>query len=84
MEPNLVRQVRSFNRAVTQQVGALNDQFLGRGRPLGECRLLYEIGHEGAEIRRLRSRLELDSGYLSPPAAIAGEAGSGRGSAGCG
>jgi len=65
MESSLVRQVRSFNRAVTQQVGALNDQFLGRGRPLGECRLLYEIGHEGAEIRRLRSRLDLDSGYLS-------------------
>lgn len=65
MEPSLVRRVRSFNRAVTQQVGALNDRFLGRGRPLGECRLLYEIGDDGAEIRQLRSRLELDSGYMA-------------------
>jgi DNA-binding MarR family transcriptional regulator len=65
MEASLIRQVRSFNRTVTQRVGALNNQFLGRGRPLGECRLLYEIGHEGAEVRRLRARLELDAGYMS-------------------
>jgi DNA-binding MarR family transcriptional regulator/GNAT superfamily N-acetyltransferase len=60
-----VRQVRSFNRAVTQRIGALNDNFLNRGRPLGEARLLYEIGREGAEIRNLRAKLELDSGYVS-------------------
>ncbi len=60
-----IRQVRSFNRAVTQRVGALDGSFLDRGRPLGEARLLYEIGPDGAEVRRLREKLALDSGYLS-------------------
>jgi DNA-binding MarR family transcriptional regulator/GNAT superfamily N-acetyltransferase len=57
--------LRSFNRTVTQRVGALNDAFLARDRPLGQARLLWEIGPGGADIRALRSRLELDSGYLS-------------------
>src|SRR5579871_2994518 len=65
MDADQVRRIRSFNRTVTQQVGALNEHFLGRGRPLGESRLLYEIGDDGAEVRELRARLELDSGYLS-------------------
>jgi DNA-binding MarR family transcriptional regulator/GNAT superfamily N-acetyltransferase len=60
-----VHQVRSFNRTVTQRVGALTDDFLDRGRPLGASRLLYEIGRDGAEVRDLRARLELDSGYVS-------------------
>jgi DNA-binding MarR family transcriptional regulator/GNAT superfamily N-acetyltransferase len=60
-----IRQVRTFNRIVTQRVGALNDSFLGRGRPLGEARVLWEIGTEGCEVRSLRSRLGLDSGYAS-------------------
>lgn len=61
----MVAQVREFNRLVTERVGALHDHFLGRGRPLGEARLLWEIGLEGGEVRQLRSRLGLDSGYLS-------------------
>jgi DNA-binding MarR family transcriptional regulator len=61
----MVDQVRRFNRVVTERVGALNDRFLGRPRPLGEARLLWEIGLEGCEVRLLRSRLGLDSGYLS-------------------
>jgi DNA-binding MarR family transcriptional regulator/GNAT superfamily N-acetyltransferase len=60
-----VRQVRRFNRTVTQRAGALHEAFLNRGRPLGQARLLWEIGPEGADIRQLRSRLDLDSGYLS-------------------
>jgi len=60
-----LEQVRSFNRLLTQRVGALNDRYLGRDRPLGECRLLWEIGDEGTDVRALRSRLGLDSGYLS-------------------
>ncbi len=58
-------QVRSFNRTITQRIGVLHQSFLGRGRPLGEARLLYEIGQEGADLRELRTRLSLDSGYLS-------------------
>ena len=61
---DLVPVVRSFNRSVTERVGALRDHFLGTGRPLGEARLLWEIG-DGCELRSLRSRLALDSGYLS-------------------
>ena len=52
-----VEQVRRFNRVVTERVGALNDRFLGRSRPLGEARLLWEIGLGGCEVRLLRSRL---------------------------
>jgi len=65
MSEAMVDQVRRFNRTVTERVGALNDRFLGRERPLGEARLLWEIGLGGCEVRLLRSRLELDSGYLS-------------------
>ena len=60
-----ISQVRRFNRLVTQRAGALNDHFLGRDRPLGESRLLYEVGAEGADLRDLRRRLGLDSGYVS-------------------
>jgi DNA-binding MarR family transcriptional regulator/GNAT superfamily N-acetyltransferase len=56
--------VRRFNRLVTRQVGALNDRYLGH-RPLGESRVLFEIGLEGATPRDVRARLGLDSGYLS-------------------
>jgi DNA-binding MarR family transcriptional regulator len=57
--------VRSFNRLVTERVGALEDHYLARDRSLGEARLLWEIGPEGRDVRLLRSRLGLDSGYLS-------------------
>ena len=60
-----IAQVRRFNRLVTQRVGALDDRFLGLGRPLGESRLLYEIGPGGSDLRDLRQRLDLDSGYVS-------------------
>ena len=61
----MVPRVRRFNRTVTERVGALRDDFLGRDRPLGESRLLWEIGTDGCELRTLRARLDLDSGYLS-------------------
>jgi DNA-binding MarR family transcriptional regulator len=64
-ETAMVEQVRRFNRTVTERVGALNDHFLGTDRPLGEARLLWEIGLEGCEVRVLRARLGLDSGYVS-------------------
>ena len=65
MEAAWIQRVRSFNRTVTERIGALNDHFLGRDRPVGEARLLWEIGTAGAEIRDLRMRLSLDSAYLS-------------------
>jgi DNA-binding MarR family transcriptional regulator/GNAT superfamily N-acetyltransferase len=60
-----IDQVRRFNRTVSERVGALHDDYLGRGRPIGEARLLWEIGEQGQEVRRLRERLGLDSGYVS-------------------
>jgi DNA-binding MarR family transcriptional regulator/ribosomal protein S18 acetylase RimI-like enzyme len=60
-----IDQVRSFNRTVTQRIGALSDRFLTRDRPLGEARMLWEIGLEGCEVRALRNRLDLDSGHAS-------------------
>jgi ribosomal protein S18 acetylase RimI-like enzyme len=65
MDRGLIEQVRSFNRSITQRAGALEDAFLSRERPLGQARLLWEIGPDGCDVRVLRSRLELDSGYLS-------------------
>ncbi|HZS76521.1 MAG TPA: GNAT family N-acetyltransferase [Ktedonobacteraceae bacterium] len=65
MDMPLVEQVRRFNRVMTERVGALNDHFLGRKHPLGEARLLWEIGEQGASIRELRRRLSLDSAYVS-------------------
>ncbi|MGK5684609.1 bifunctional helix-turn-helix transcriptional regulator/GNAT family N-acetyltransferase [Actinoplanes sp. URMC 104] len=59
-----IEMVRDFNRYYTQRLGVLNDRYLGQGRPLGEARLLFEIG-DGAGLRDLRDRLGLDSGYLS-------------------
>src|ERR1051326_7854086 len=62
---NMIGQVRRFNRTVTRRIGALDGHFLGRNRSLGACRVLFEIGADGVEIRELRARLGLDSGYLS-------------------
>jgi DNA-binding MarR family transcriptional regulator/GNAT superfamily N-acetyltransferase len=60
-----IAQIRTFNRTVTSQIGALDDCFLGRHRSLGACRLLFEVGPAGIEVRELRARLGLDSGYTS-------------------
>jgi len=60
----MLEQVRSFNRVVTQSIGALHDQYLSRDLALGEARMLWEIG-DGCDVRELRARLDLDSGYSS-------------------
>jgi len=65
MDALSVEQVRSFNRTVAERIGALSDRFLGRARPMGEARTLWELGPGGAEVRALRARLGLDSGYMS-------------------
>jgi DNA-binding MarR family transcriptional regulator/GNAT superfamily N-acetyltransferase len=63
--PDPVEVVRRFNRSYTQRVGALDDSFLGLGMPLGTARLLYETGVAPGTTQDLRTRLGLDSGYLS-------------------
>src|SRR4051812_19456721 len=65
MDAVAIQQVRRFNRTVAERIGFLDDQFLGRARPMVESRTLWEIGPEGTEVRALRARLALDSGYTS-------------------
>ena len=64
-EGDLIEAVRRFNRTVTQRIGALQEEYLARSRPLGASRVLWEIGDDGGDIRAIRARLDLDSGYLS-------------------
>src|SRR3954471_16668387 len=56
--------VRDFNRYYTRRLGVLSDHYLGLDRPWSESRLLFEIG-DGSDLRDLRARLGLDSGFLS-------------------
>lgn len=65
MSDSQIGVIRSFNRIVTERVGALDDQYLSRNRPLGASRVLWEVGRSGSDVRSLRTRLDLDSGYLS-------------------
>jgi DNA-binding MarR family transcriptional regulator len=60
-----VSRVRRFNRAVTSAVGALDNSFLGRGRPLGAARVLNAIGHGRSDVGEIRDYLGLDSGLMS-------------------
>ncbi|MGV3619263.1 MAG: GNAT family N-acetyltransferase [Archangium sp.] len=58
--------VRVFNRFYTRLVGVLNDEHLGTGLPLGEARVLFEIGQLAPiEAKGLETHLALDAGYLS-------------------
>lgn len=59
------QQVRVFNRTVAQRIGVLSEKYLGRDRPYVESRVLFEIGGKGATVKELRTRLALDSGFLS-------------------
>src|SRR5258708_728699 len=65
MANDSISKVRSFYRALSLRIGVFSDSFLGRGRPLAQARLVFEIGKDGADVRELRRRLDLDSGYLS-------------------
>jgi DNA-binding MarR family transcriptional regulator/GNAT superfamily N-acetyltransferase len=65
MDESQLQTVRRFNRSITRRVGALEVNYLQRGRPLAEARLIFETGADGADVRALRSKLGLDSGYLS-------------------
>src|SRR6202050_4431899 len=64
MDQSMVEQVRRFNRTVTQRIGALDDAFLARDRPLGQARLLWGVGPGGRDVRALwaaRARLPDDA-----------------------
>ncbi len=65
MDESELQHIRRFNRLVTRRVGALEVDYLRRGRPLAEARLIFEISAAGVDVRALRDKLGLDSGYLS-------------------
>ncbi|MBO6640079.1 MAG: MarR family transcriptional regulator [Roseitalea sp.] len=65
MEHDSISRYRRFSRAVTRQVGALDQSFLGRGRPLGSARVLNAIGQGRCDIADIRAYLGLDSGLTS-------------------
>ncbi|GHC52954.1 GNAT family N-acetyltransferase [Streptomyces collinus] len=66
MAKEQVEQVRRFNRTVAERVGMLHDHYLGGARPYGQARLLWQIGDGGThDVRGVRERLGLDSGYVS-------------------
>ncbi|MZF83878.1 helix-turn-helix domain-containing GNAT family N-acetyltransferase [Streptomyces sp. SID5643] len=66
MKADQVEQVRRFNRTVAERVGVLHDHYLAGARPYGQARLLWQIGDGGThDVRRVRDRLGLDSGYMS-------------------
>jgi DNA-binding MarR family transcriptional regulator/GNAT superfamily N-acetyltransferase len=65
MDGRQIEAVRRFNRRATLAARVLDEGYLQRGRPLAQARLIFEIGADGADVRELRARLGLDSGYLS-------------------
>jgi DNA-binding MarR family transcriptional regulator/ribosomal protein S18 acetylase RimI-like enzyme len=65
MDKSAVARVRSFNRIVAERTGTIGDRFLDRPRPYGVSRILWHVGRDGADVRDLRRRLDLDSGYVS-------------------
>ncbi|MEV1132121.1 helix-turn-helix domain-containing GNAT family N-acetyltransferase [Agromyces sp. NPDC049794] len=50
---------------MTSRIGVLQDHYLGSARSLGASRVLWEVDGGGVDVRDIRERLELDSGYLS-------------------
>ena len=60
-----IARIRRFNRAVTRETGAMEDSFLGRGRPLGAARVLWAIAEGGRDVADSRAELSLDSGLMS-------------------
>ncbi|HTX03512.1 MAG TPA: MarR family winged helix-turn-helix transcriptional regulator [Candidatus Acidoferrales bacterium] len=65
MDRRAIERVRSFSRIVAERTGTVADRFLNRPRPYGESRVLWQIGRDGCDVRDLRAKLGLDSGYVS-------------------
>ena len=62
MDEGQLQQIRRFNRLVTRRVGALEVDYLRRGRSLAEARLIFEIGPNFDEY----PPFQLDQGGSEP------------------
>lgn len=60
-----IKRVRRFNRAVTAAVGALDESFLGRGRPLGSARVINAVGQGRTDVAVLREYLGIETSLMS-------------------
>ena len=66
MQADPIALIRRFNRVVTREAGALDNSFLGRGRPLGAARVLHLMSADGTDITlKSANGSALDSGLLS-------------------
>lgn len=65
MDQDQISRVRRFGRSVAVEIGALEDSFLDRGRPLGSARVMNAIGLGYENVSELREHLKLDSALLS-------------------
>jgi len=58
--------VRQFNRFYTVHLGLLRGRYLDTDYSLSEGRILYELSQNpGCTANKLRSKLDLDAGYMS-------------------
>lgn len=60
-----IQRIRRLNRILSRQTGALNQSFLGRGRPLNAARVLWSLAQGKTEVSEIRADLDLDSGLMS-------------------
>jgi DNA-binding MarR family transcriptional regulator len=66
MEPQLIREIRAFNRFYTRIAGLVNDHILNSPYSLPEARMQYELNHHpGMTSSELTALLGIDKGYLS-------------------
>ena len=64
--PNVVDDVRGFNRFYTRVLGLLRPDLAGSSFGLTEARVLFELAHrDDIAVSELRRELDLDAGYLS-------------------
>jgi len=65
-EPELIDQIRSFNRFYTNIIGLLDQHFLDSPFSLTEGRVLYEICNmQDCSAKKIRQSIVIDEGYLS-------------------
>ena len=65
MTVDAIRRVRSFNRAVTERVGALDEGYLGVAARWARRACCGRSASTGPRCGELRRRLGMDSGYAS-------------------